>query len=162
MDKVEKAQTTNNIIKIEDYNSKNTFEFSFINFKEDEDNDTLVLQNEYTLFKKFIIRKEIFANIKYNSIITPYRLLFGHSLNQNEKIASIRKMKDDIDKLIDYNEKLFEKYKDSKKEFDQKRKIKSVNNIIFLCSKISGTLSEDDTINNYLDKMRKYAVILDN
>ena len=162
LDKVEKAQTTNNIIKIEDYNSKNTFEFSFINFKEDEDNDTLVLQNEYTLFKKFIIRKEIFANIKYNSIITPYRLLFGHSLNQNEKIASIRKMKDDIDKLIDYNEKLFEKYKDSKKEFDQKRKIKSVNNIIFLCSKISGTLSEDDTINNYLDKMRKYAVILDN
>ena len=70
-------------------------------------------------------------------------------------------MKDDIDKLIEYDEKIFEKYKDSKKEYDQKRKIKSVNNIIFLCSKISGALSEDDTINNYLDKMRNYALILD-
>ena len=70
-------------------------------------------------------------------------------------------MKDDIDKLIDYDEKIYEKYKDSKNEFDQKRKIKSVNNIIFLCLKISGVLSEDDTINNYLDKMRKYALILD-
>ena len=161
LEKIEKAQTTNNIIEKDDFSSKNTFEFSFINFKEDEDNDTLLLQNEYTLFKKFIIRKEIFANIKYNSIITPYRLLFGHSLAQNEKIISIRKMKDDIDKLIEYNEKIYEKYKDSKKEFDQKRKVKSVNNIIFLCSKISGALSEDDTINNYLDKMRNYAVILD-
>lgn len=160
MEKIEKVQTTNNI-KEDDYTSKNTFEFSFINFIE-EDNDTLILQNEYTLFKKFIIRKEIFANIKYNSIITPYRLLFGHSLNQNEKNASIKKMKDDIDKLIDYDEKIFEKYKDSTKEFDQKRKIKSVNNIIFLCSKISGALSEDNTINEYLDKMRKYAMLISN
>ena len=161
MEKIEKPQISNNIIKKEDYISKNTFEFSFINFKEDENNDPLVLQNDYTLFKKFIIRKEIFTNIKYNSIITPYRLLFGHSLAQKEKNISIKKMKDDIDKLIDYNEKLFEKYKDSKKEFDKKRKVKSVNNIIFLCSKISGVLSEDDTINVYLDKMRKYAVIFD-
>ena len=70
-------------------------------------------------------------------------------------------MKDEFDRLIEYNEKLFEKYKDSKNEFDQKIKVKSVNNIIFLCSKISGILSEDDTINDYLDKMRKYAVILE-
>ena len=161
IEEIKKPQTTKNIIKIEDYSSKNTFEFSFINFNEDEDNDTLVLQNEYTLFKKFIIRKEIFANIKYNSIITPYRLLFGHSLSQNEKSISIKKMKDEFDRLWGIKEKIYEKYKDSKNEFDQKRKIKSVNNIIFLCLKISGVLSEDDTINNYLDKMRKYALILD-
>ena len=159
-EKLEKAQKTNNIIKKEDFSSKNTFEFSFINFQENENNDSLILQNDYTLFKKFIIRKEIFANIKYNSIITSYRLLFGHSLSQNEKSISIKKIKDDIDKLIDYNEKLFEKFKDSKNEFDKERKIKSVNNIIFLCTKISEVLSEDDTINDYLDKMRKYALIL--
>jgi len=159
-EKLEKVQKTNNIIKKEDFGSKNTFEFSFINFQEDKNNDSLILQNDYTLFKKFIIRKEIFANIKYNYIITSYRLLFGHSLSQNEKSISRKKIKDDIDKLIEYNEKLFEKFKDSKNEFDIERKIKSVNNIIFLCTKISGVLSEDDTINDYLDKMRKYALIL--
>ena len=43
MEKFEKAQTKNNIIKKEDYSSNNTFEFSFINYKEDENNDSLLL-----------------------------------------------------------------------------------------------------------------------
>ena len=139
------------------YNTKNTFEFLFFYNDEIDDNETLILQNQYILFKKFISKQKILSDIGYPSIISFYRLLFGHPLNKKVVNNSQAEAKEEIDKLINYNEKLYEKYKDSKKEFDKKRIKILVKNIIFLCSTITGLLIDENSINLYIDIMRKYA-----
>ena len=139
------------------YSSKNTFEFLFLYKDEYDGNETLILQNQYVLFKKFISKQKILDDIGYPSVISFYGLLFGHKMKPKILNESLPKTKEEFDKLINYNEKLYEKYKDSKKEFDKKRIKILVKNIIFLCSTITGLLSEDNEINLYIDLMRKYA-----
>ena len=140
---------------------KNKFEFLFLSkTSENEDNDNLILQNEYILFKKFMIKKDVLKNLGYNIIITPYRLMYGHPINENDRKHTYRKMREEIDKILEYDEKIYEKYKNSKKEFDKKRVNNSIENIIYVCTKISSSLIDDNKINYYLDKMRKYAVIM--
>ena len=107
-----------------------------------------------------MIKKDVLKNLGYNIIITPYRLMYGHPINENDRKHTYRKMKEEIDKILEYDEKIYEKYKNSKKEFDKKRVNNSIENIIYVCTKISSSLIDDNKINYYLDKMRKYAVIM--
>ena len=66
---------------------------------------------------------------------------------------------DEIDKLIEYNEKLFNKYSKRKTNVDKKILNNAINNIIFLCTEITSTLiyGKDNIINNYVEKIRKYS-----
>ena len=164
--KINKANSNNSmnnniIINMDNIknNKKSKFEFLFIDKNEDDDNEVLILQNQYLMFKKLISKKGVLDDIKYDSIIFSYRLLFGH-LNIDEKKHSLYKIKEDIEKLIDYDEKLYYKYKDNKKGFEQNILQKTIDNIIYLCTKISGILSDDNKINFYIDKMKKYAEII--
>ena len=150
---------TTNILN-EQNASKNKFEFLFFFKDESDENEPLILQNQYLFFKKFLAKKGVLDDIKFDNIILPYRLLFCHPIKDKENKKIILKVKDEIDKLIDLNEKIYEKYKSRKKELEKKRAKKSIKNIIYLCSKISGALFDDNKINNYLDKMRKYATII--
>ena len=138
------------------YSSKQSFEFLFFYNDEDYNNEDFILQNQYILFNMFLSKQNILDEIGYKSIISEYRLLFYHPIKQKDKI------KEEIDKLIDYDEKLYEKYKDSKKEFDKIKIKNAIKNIIYLCSKISEILNEEKKINFYIDKMRIYGQILGN
>ena len=147
-----------NIINI-DSDEKNTFEFLFYNSNEEDDNDILILQNQYISFKRIIAKKGILDDIKYNSIITIYRYLFGHPDKYIEKTYSLNKLKEEIDNLIEYNIKLYEKYKEKKTPIDTKIMRNSINNIIYLCNKIIGILNNETKINYYIKIMEKYALI---
>ena len=166
--KINKSKTdnqiiTNNIINEGiHYDSNSAFEFLFVYKDEDDDNEVVILQNQYIFFKQLITKKGILKDIGYVSIISTYRLLFGHPFKINESKNLLLKIKSDIDKLICYNEKLYEKYKDSKKEFNKKRIKIIINNIIYLCTKITGSLYEENKINFYINIMRKYAEIHQN
>lgn len=155
----EVKKNTINIKENISYDTKNIFEFIFINKKEYVD-DAILLQNEYISFKKIISKKNIIDDIGYKCIITYYRLLFGQSIKQYERKTYIKKTKEEFDNIIEYNEKLYDKYKNIKTEFSKKRIKYIINNLIFLCTKISGLLYDDETINFYLNKMRKYAELI--
>ena len=163
LSKSNRQSIQNNIINEDStYDSNNNFEFLFVYKDEDDDNEVVILQNQYILFKQLIAKKSVLEDIGYANIISTYRLLFGHPFKINESKNLLRKIKEEIDKLIDYNKKLCEKYKDSKKEFDKKRIKKIINNIIYLCTKITGSLYEEDKINSYINIMRNYAEISQN
>ena len=150
----------NAIIKI---NKTNKFEFLFIDKNENDDNEVLMIQNQYLMFKKLISKTGILDDIGYNNIIYFYRLLFSNQNIQNieyEKKNWIPKLKEDIEILIKYEEKLYDKYKNNKKEFDKKIIQNIIDNIIYLCTKISGITTDDNKINFYIDKMRKYAELI--
>ena len=162
--KIQKSETNNiqinnNIINDIDFfsNTKNNFEFLFIETNENEDNNTLSLQREYILFKKFIIKKDVLGDQKYKNIISLYRLLFTHSYSNLNKNYSLSIIKQEVDKILEYDEILFEKYKNFKDQFNKKRIKNIINNIIYLCSKFSELLYDEHQITYYINKMRKYA-----
>ena len=146
-----------NIINLDDDNifNKNKFEFLFYDKNEEDDNDILILQNQYIFFKRIIAKKGVLDDIKYNSIISLSRLIFTHPVN--EKKLSLHKLRVNIDRLIEYNEKLYEKHKNMKRNNDKQIIKNCIENIIYLCTKISGALFNDDKINYYLDKMKLYT-----
>ena len=140
-------------------NSYNKFEFLFINEEEKDDLKFENLKKEYENYKKFEQKKKILLENQYQNIISAYWLIFNYLNDLNKNGYSLQENIDEIDKLIEYNEKLFNKYSKRKTNVDKKILNNAINNIIFLCSEITSTLinGKDNIINNYVEKIRKYS-----
>ena len=157
----------NNINKLvnpliaEDRKNKNIFcykfEFLFINTDENKDN----IQVEYEYFKKFGLKKLVLNKKEYKNIISPYFLLFNCLNSIDIKNYSLEENKDEINKLIEYNEKLFQKYFRRINNIEKIILNNAIKNIIFLCSEMTSCLiNDDDTIINfYVEKLKKYSNI---
>ena len=140
-------------------NSYNKFEFLFINEEEKDDLKFENLKKEYENYKKFEQKKKILLENQYQNIISAYWLIFNYLNDLNKTGYSLQENIDEIDKLIEYNEKLFNKYSKRKTNVDKKILNNAINNIIFLCTEITSTLinEKDNIINNYVEKIRKYS-----
>ena len=140
-------------------NSYNKFEFLFINEEEKDDLKFENLKKEYENYKKFEQKKKILLENQYQNIISAYWLIFNYLNDLNKNGYSLQENIDEIDKLIEYNEKLFNKYSKRKTNVDKKILNNAINNIIFLCTEITSTLinEKDNIINNYVEKIRKYS-----
>ena len=140
-------------------NSYNKFEFLFINEEEKDDLKFENLKKEYENYKKFEQKKKVLVENEYQNIISAYWLIFNYLNDLNKNGYSLQENIDEIDKLIEYNEKLFNKYSKRKTNVDKKILNNAINNIIFLCSEITSTLinGKDNIINNYVEKIRKYS-----
>lgn len=136
-------------------NSYNKFEFLFINEEEKDDLKFENLKKEYENYKKFEQKKKILLENQYQNIISAYWLIFNYLNDLNKTGYSLQENIDEIDKLIEYNEKLFNKYSKRKTNVDKKILNNAINNIIFLCTEITTTLI--NIINNYVEKIRKYS-----
>ena len=77
----------------------------------------------------------------------------------NKTKYSLEKNKAEVNKLIEYNEKLFRKYSNGKTKLDKIILNNAINNIIFLCSEMTSCLINDDenNINFYVEKIQKYS-----
>ena len=60
--------------------------------------------------------------------------------NLNKTKYSLEKNKDEVNKLIEYNEKLFKKYTKRKDKLDKIILNNAISNIIFLCSEMTSCL----------------------
>ena len=140
-------------------NSYNKFEFLFINEEEKDDLKFENLKKEYENYKKFEQKKKILLENQYQNIISAYWLIFNYLNDLNKTGYSLQENIDEIDKLIEYNEKLFNKYSKRKTNVDKKILNNAINNIIFLCTEITSTLinEKDNIIKNYVEKIRKYS-----
>lgn len=140
-------------------NSYNKFEFLFINEEEKDDLKFENLKKEYENYKKFEQKKKVLVENEYQNIISAYWLIFNYLNDLNKTDYSLQENIDEIDKLIEYNEKLFNKYSKRKTNVDKKILNNAINNIIFLCTEITSTLinEKDNIINNYVEKIRKYS-----
>ena len=140
-------------------NSYNKFEFLFINEEEKDDLKFENLKKEYENYKKFEQKKKVLVENEYQNIISAYWLIFNYLNDLNKNGYSLQENIDEIDKLIEYNEKLFNKYSKRKTNVDKKILNNAINNIIFLCTEITSTLinEKDNIINNYVEKIRKYS-----
>ena len=140
-------------------NSYNKFEFLFINEEEKDDLKFENLKKEYENYKKFEQKKKVLVENEYQNIISAYWLIFNYLNDLNKTGYSLQENIDEIDKLIEYNEKLFNKYSKRKTNVDKKILNNAINNIIFLCTEITSTLinEKDNIINNYVEKIRKYS-----
>ena len=157
--KVKTLNSNQSIINYNQNNSCNKFEFLFIN---EEEKDYLKFENlkkEYENYKKFEQKKKVLVENEYQNIISAYWLIFNYLNDLNKNGYSLQENIDEIDKLIEYNEKLFNKYSKRKTNVDKKILNNAINNIIFLCSEITSTLinGKDNIINNYVEKIRKYS-----
>ena len=157
--KVKTLNSNQSIINYNQNNSCNKFEFLFINEEEKDDLKFENLKKEYENYKKFEQKKKILLENQYQNIISAYWLIFNYLNDLNKTGYSLQENIDEIDKLIEYNEKLFNKYSKRKTNVDKKILNNAINNIIFLCSEITSTLinGKDNIINNYVEKIRKYS-----
>ena len=132
------------------------FEFIFINKNENEDN-----MEDYENFKKIGLKKLVITKKEYKNIISPFWLFFNCLNTINTKEYSLEENKDEINKLIDYNEKLFKKYYKCKNNIEKLIFNNAIKNIIFLCSEMTSCLINDDEniINFYVEKLKKYSNI---
>ena len=98
---------------------------------------------------------------EYKNIISPYFLLFNCLNSIDIKNYSLEENKDEINKLIEYNEKLFQKYFRRINNIEKIILNNAIKNIIFLCSEMTSCLINDDDIiiNFYLEKLKKYSNI---
>jgi hypothetical protein len=133
------------------------FEFLFINTNENKDN----IQIEYEYFKKMELKKLVLLKKEYKNIISPYFLLFNRLNGIDVNKYSLDENKDEINKLIEYNEKLFQKYFRRINNIEKIILNNAIKNIIFLCSEMTSCLiNDDDTIINfYVEKLKKYSNI---
>ena len=157
--KVKTLNSNQSIINYNQNNSCNKFEFLFINEEEKDDLKFENLKKEYENYKKFEQKKKVLVENEYQNIISAYWLIFNYLNDLNKNGYSLQENIDEIDKLIEYNEKLFNKYSKRKTNVDKKILNNAINNIIFLCSEITSTLinGKDNIINNYVEKIRKYS-----
>ena len=157
--KVKTLNSNQSIINYNQNNSYNKFEFLFINEEEKDDLKFENLKKEYENYKKFEQKKKVLVENEYQNIISAYWLIFNYLNDLNKTGYSLQENIDEIDKLIEYNEKLFNKYSKRKTNVDKKILNNAINNIIFLCSEITSTLinGKDNIINNYVEKIRKYS-----
>lgn len=137
----------------------NKLYFLFINKEEDDDKNIDYLKKEYDYFKQFIIKKKVIIEKEYQNIIFPYWLIFNNLNNLNKTKYSLEKNKDEVNKLIEYNEKLFKKYTKRKEKLDKIILNNAISNIIFLCSEMTSCLINDEQniINFYVEKIQKYS-----
>ena len=137
----------------------NKLYFLFINKEEDDDKNIDYLKKEYDYFKQFIIKKKVIIEKEYQNIIFPYWLIFNNLNNLNKTKYSLEKNKDEVNKLIEYNEKLFKKYTKRKDKLDKIILNNAISNIIFLCSEMTSCLINDEqnNINFYVEKIQKYS-----
>ena len=79
--------------------------------------------------------------------------------NLNKTKYSLDKNKDEVNKLIEYNEKLFKKYSKRKDKLDKIILNNAISNIIFLCSEMTSCLINDEqhNVNLYVEKIQKYS-----
>ena len=157
--KTNSLQTMNNN-HIEDV-VHDKFEFLFINANESEDKNNMDIKKEYEYVKKFVLKKLVIEQKDYKSIISPYWLLFNYVNNLNSIAYSLINNREEVDKLIEYNENLYNKYLKRKNKLDNKIINNAINNIIFLCSEISSLLINDEgtILNPYVKKIQKYSII---
>ena len=157
--KVKTLNSNQSIINYNQNNSCNKFEFLFINEEEKDDLKFENLKKEYENYKKFEQKKKVLVENEYQNIISAYWLIFNYLNDLNKTGYSLQENIDEIDKLIEYNEKLFNKYSKRKTNVDKKILNNAINNIIFLCTEITSTLinEKDNIINNYVEKIRKYS-----
>jgi hypothetical protein len=153
--KVKTLNSNQSIINYNQNNSCNKFEFLFINEEEKDDLKFENLKKEYENYKKFEQKKKVLVENEYQNIISAYWLIFNYLNDLNKTGYSLQENIDEIDKLIEYNEKLFNKYSKRKTNVDKKILNNAINNIIFLCTEITSTLI--NIINNYVEKIRKYS-----
>jgi hypothetical protein len=140
----------------------NYFLLSIYHVFNEEEKDDLKFENlkkEYENYKKFEQKKKVLVENEYQNIISAYWLIFNYLNDLNKTGYSLQENIDEIDKLIEYNEKLFNKYSKRKTNVDKKILNNAINNIIFLCTEITSTLinEKDNIINNYVEKIRKYS-----
>ena len=138
--KVKTLNSNQSIINYNQNNSCNKFEFLFINEEEKDDLKFENLKKEYENYKKFEQKKKVLVENEYQNIISAYWLIFNYLNDLNKNGYSLQENIDEIDKLIEYNEKLFNKYSKRKTNVDKKILNNAINNIIFLCTEITSTL----------------------
>ena len=138
--KVKTLNSNQSIINYNQNNSCNKFEFLFINEEEKDDLKFENLKKEYENYKKFEQKKKVLVENEYQNIISAYWLIFNYLNDLNKTGYSLQENIDEIDKLIEYNEKLFNKYSKRKTNVDKKILNNAINNIIFLCTEITSTL----------------------
>ena len=133
------------------------FEFLFINTNENKDN----IQIEYEYFKKMELKKLVLLKKEYKNIISPYFLLFNRLNGIDVNKYALDENKDEINKLIEYNEKLYQKYFKRMNKIEKIILNNAIKNIIFLCSEMTSCLinDEDSIINFYVEKLKKYSNI---
>ena len=140
INKVKTLNSNQSIINYNQNNSCNKFEFLFINEEEKDDLKFENLKKEYENYKKFEQKKKVLVENEYQNIISAYWLIFNYLNDLNKNGYSLQENIDEIDKLIEYNEKLFNKYSKRKTNVDKKILNNAINNIIFLCTEITSTL----------------------
>jgi hypothetical protein len=118
--KVKTLNSNQSIINYNQNNSCNKFEFLFINEEEKDDLKFENLKKEYENYKKFEQKKKILLENQYQNIISAYWLIFNYLNDLNKTGYSLQENIDEIDKLIEYNEKLFNKYSKRKTNVDKK------------------------------------------
>ena len=126
--KVKTLNSNQSIINYNQNNSCNKFEFLFINEEEKDDLKFENLKKEYENYKKFEQKKKVLVENEYQNIISAYWLIFNYLNDLNKTGYSLQENIDEIDKLIEYNEKLFNKYSKRKTNVDKK-----ILNIIIIC-----------------------------
>ena len=149
-------QSINNIQTENVFHDK--FEFLFIN---KEENDEIEIKKEYENVKKFALKKLVLEQKGYKNIISPYWLLFNFSKNLNSIVYSLEQNREEVDKIIEYNEHLYNKYVKRKTNLDIKIINNAIKNIIFLCSEITSMLINDEgtILKPYVQKIQKYSNI---
>ena len=158
--------SNNNFSQINDMKDKSDLcyklFFLFINKEEEDEENIDNLKNEYDYFKQFVIKQKVIIEKEYQHIIFPYWLLFNNSNNLNKTIYSLDKNKDEVNKLIEYNEKIFKKYSKTKDKLGKIILNNAISNIIFLCSEMTSGLINDEqhNINLYVEKIQKYSSYL--
>ena len=133
--------------------------FLFINKEEIDDKNIDNLKKEYDYFKQFIIKKKVIIEKDYQNIIIPYWLIFNNLKNLNKTKYSLEKNKAEVNKLIEYNEKIFKKYSKSNDKLDKIILNNAISNIIFLCSEMTSCLinDEENNVNFYVEKIQNYS-----
>ena len=133
--------------------------FLFINKEEINDKNIDNLKKEYDYFKQFVIKKKVIIEKDYQNIIIPYWLIFNNLNNLNKTKYALEKNKAEVNKLIEYNEKIFKKYSKSNDKLDKIILNNAISNIIFLCSEMTSCLinDEENNVNFYVEKLQNYS-----
>ena len=142
---------------------KKILDFIFIN--KADDNSLGLCTYEYDCFKELVKKKVDFELKNFNLIIFTYRNLF---FRENDSCLldcsedEINFQCNEFHKLIDYNERLYNLYKDNKKGLDKNRKYILIDNITYFCTEIIAYYSnEQQDVSSYMKKLKYYIQLGD-
>ena len=142
---------------------KKILDFIFIN--KVNDNSLGIFDYEYNCFKELVKKKVYFELKNYDLIIFIYKYLFFHQ----KECYLFDCSKDEINfqcnefhKLIDYNERLYNLYKDDKEDLDENRINLLIDNIVYFCTEVIAYYSnKQKDINSYRKKLKYYIQLGD-